>query len=70
MIDKSKSPNQIIVKVNKTCKKCGIELNKKNEVRYNHNRGYVHPNCKDCKREINRKHTQKRADTLKAHPLW
>ena len=70
MIDKRKSPNQIVRRVNKTCKKCGIKLDKENAIKYTHNRGYVHPNCRSCKREINRKHMKKKADTIKAHPLW
>ena len=69
MISKCKPPTQKFRKVNKTCKTCGIKLDKENAVQHN-GRSYIYPNCKICKKEINRKNTKKKADLIKAQPLW
>ena len=68
MINKSKSPNQIISYKEKLCKKCGEIITKDNRLFYG--RAYTESTCKPCKKIINRENSRKKSAIIKANPLW
>ena len=51
----------------KKCKKCDVELTKKNHIKVN---GYVRANCRSCTNKIARKKQKKKLEILREWRKW
>ncbi len=71
MLNKNKAPHHIdqLVPVHKTCKVCDKEITLENRVRNYGGVGYQKM-CKPCRNLKSKKYGKKKADILKANPLW
>ena len=68
MMDKPKFNQYRAIKTKKYCKECGVLITKELQVRTGQN--YIQGFCRPCRRIISNENSKKKAEIIRANPLW